>query len=166
MLALSFLIAFPALVIAAALSDLFTMTIPNRITLLLVGGFAMAALVVGYPGEQVLSSLAGALIVLTAGFIAFAFGWVGGGDAKLAAAVSLWLGLHHVFEYLLLATVGGGMLTIALLSMRSIPLPAFALGWTWLARLHDPKAGVPYGIALAGAALVIYPNTALWHAAF
>jgi prepilin peptidase CpaA len=166
MLALSFLIAFPALVIAAALSDLFTMTIPNRITLLLVGGFAMAALVVGYPVEQVLSSLAGALIVLTAGFIAFAFGWVGGGDAKLAAAVSLWLGLHHVFEYLLLATVGGGMLTIALLSMRSIPLPAFALGWTWLTRLHDPKAGVPYGIALAGAALVIYPNTALWHAFF
>jgi len=26
-------------------------------------------------------------------------------------------------------------------------------------RLHDQKAGVPYGIALAVAALVVYPDT-------
>ena len=41
MLAFSFLIVFPALLIAAAVSDLLTMTIPNRISLLLVGGFAV-----------------------------------------------------------------------------------------------------------------------------
>jgi prepilin peptidase CpaA len=166
MLALSFLIVFPALLIAAAVSDLLTMTIPNRISLLLVGGFVMAALAVGYPSEQILLSLAGALIVLACGFAAFALGWVGGGDAKLAAAASLWLGLHSIFEYLLLATVGGGLLTIALLTMRSIPLPAFALGWDWLTRLHDRKTGVPYGIALAGAALLLYPKTPLWQAGF
>jgi prepilin peptidase CpaA len=49
--------------------------------------------------------------------------------------------------------------------MRSLPLPAFALGWTWLTRLHDRANGVPYGVALAGAALMIYPTTALWQAA-
>jgi prepilin peptidase CpaA len=166
MSALPVLIVFPALLVAAGLSDLFSMTIPNRISLLLVVGYTVAALVVGYSGEQILTSVGGALIVLACGFTAFALGWVGGGDAKLAAAASLWLGLHHVFEYLLLAAIGGGLLTVVLLSMRSIPLPAFALRWNWLARLHDRRTGVPYGVALAGAALLLYPDTPLWQAAF
>lgn len=166
MWALPFLVVFPALLVAAGLSDLLSMTIPNRISLLLVVGYGVAALVVGFRGEQILLSAGGALIVLAGGFTAFALGWIGGGDAKLAAAASLWLGLHHVFEYLLLAAIGGGLLTIVLLSMRSIPLPAFALRWDWLTRLHDRKTGVPYGVALAGAGLLLYPQTPLWQAAF
>jgi prepilin peptidase CpaA len=38
-------------------------------------------------------------------------------------------------------------------------LPAFAVGQTWLERLHNPRSGVPYGIALAGAAMMVYPET-------
>jgi prepilin peptidase CpaA len=30
----------------------------------------------------------------------------------------------------------------------------------WVERLHRPEGGVPYGIALAAAALLIYPYTA------
>jgi prepilin peptidase CpaA len=155
-------IFFAALTIYAGLSDVFTMTIPNRISLLLAAGFLLAAVLVGLPGEQVLLSLAGGLAVLVLGFICFAFGWIGGGDAKLAAAAALWLGFDHVVEYLLLAMLGGGALALAMVAMRRFPLPSFTLRWTWLNRLHDRTNGIPYGVALVGAALFIYPNTPLW----
>jgi prepilin peptidase CpaA len=158
-------IFFAALTIYAGLSDIFTMTIPNRISLLLVGGFVLAALLVGLSFQQILFSLAGGLTVLALGFACFAFRWIGGGDAKLAAAAALWLGFDHVLEYLLLAMLGGGALAVAMLAMRSFPLPAFTLEWTWLNRLHDRTNGIPYGVALSAAALLIYPSTPLWLAA-
>jgi prepilin peptidase CpaA len=158
-------IFFAALTIYAGLSDIFTMTIPNRISLLLAGGFVLAALLVGLPGQQILFSVAGGLTVLVLGFTCFAFRWIGGGDAKLAAAAALWLGFDHVLEYLLLAMLGGGALALAMLAMRRFPLPAFTLGWIWLNRLHDRTNGIPYGVALAAAALLIYPSTPLWLAA-
>ena len=65
---------------------------------------------------------------------------------------------------LLMAALAGGALTLALLALRQLPLPAFALRWPWLARLHDHRTGVPYGIALAGAALAVYPQSELWTA--
>jgi prepilin peptidase CpaA len=49
--------------------------------------------------------------------------------------------------------------------LRAQPLPAFALGWGWLSRLHDQKTGIPYGIALAAGALIVYPSSAIWHMA-
>jgi prepilin peptidase CpaA len=76
------------------------------------------------------------------------------------------LGFGHLLEFLLVASVWGGLLTLVLLTLRSRPLPAFALGWDWLTHLHHPKTGVPYGIALAAAALAVYPETILWQAAF
>ena len=48
-----------------------------------------------------------------------------------------------------------------ILGLRGRPLPAFALGWGWVLRLHERNAGVPYGIALAGAALALYPQSEL-----
>lgn len=164
MLAQLCLIVFPLLLIVAAISDVATMKIPNRISLLLVGGFVVAALLAGLPAQQILTSIAGAGIVFAAGFACFAFGWMGGGDVKLAAAAALWLGLGHLLDYLLLAAIGGGLLTLALLVIRHIPLPAMALGWDWAARLHDRRTGIPYGVALAGAALLVYPATPLWQA--
>ncbi len=95
----------------------------------------------------------------------FAAGWIGGGDAKLAAATALWLGPDLVFSYLALAALLGGFLTVGLIQMRMQPLPSFADRWAWLHRLHGPKTGIPYGIALAGAALLVFPESAIWKAA-
>jgi prepilin peptidase CpaA len=106
---------------------------------------------------------AGAL-VLAVCFGMFVFGWIGGGDAKLAAATALWLGFGTLLEYLLVASIAGGVLTLALICWRGSPLPAFASAWAWLLRLHDRKSGIPYGIALAGAGLAVYPHSAIWMA--
>jgi prepilin peptidase CpaA len=165
MAAHAFQIIFPLLVIYAAVSDLFTMTIPNRVSLLLVGGFLAGAILVGLSPYDMLLHAACGFAVLAVGFVLFAFRWVGGGDVKLAAATALWFGSEQILDYLLAAALGGGALTLAILSLRSIPLPAFALGWVWLDRLHDRRSGVPYGIALAAAALVVYPDTVFWRVA-
>src|SRR5208282_2811624 len=42
--------------------------------------------------------------------------WIGGGDAKLAAATVLWLGFAHLADYLVYASLFGGALTVALIS--------------------------------------------------
>ena len=57
------------------------------------------------------------------------------------------------------ASLFGGVLTLAILQFRKLPLPAFLARQQWITRLHEPDGGVPYGIALAAAALLVYPKT-------
>lgn len=159
------LVLFPLLMAYAATSDLFTMTIPNRLAIILVATFPLMASMAGLDWTTMLMHLAAGVVVLVVTFSLFAFGWIGGGDAKLAAATAVWLGFGVLADYLLLSAVAGGALTLALLALRKLPLPGFALGWPWLLRLHDDRTGVPYGIALAGAALAVYPSSAIWMAA-
>ena len=150
---------FPALMAFAASSDLFTMTISNRVSLLLVAGFFVLALVIGLSPSDILSHIGAAAVVLVVAFGFFARGWIGGGDAKLAAATALWLGFDQLFPYLVYSSLFGGLMTLMLLQLRTIPLPAFLMNQEWAQRLHRKDTGVPYGIALAAAALIIYPDT-------
>jgi prepilin peptidase CpaA len=153
------LLLFPAMMAFAASSDLFTMTISNRVTLILVGGFFSLALFSGMPLDDMLSHLGAAAIVLAFSFGFFARGWIGGGDAKLAAATALWLGFDHLMAYLLYASIFGGILTLLMIRFRLMPLPQALAKQEWVKRLHKLDGGVPYGIALAAAALLIYPDT-------
>jgi prepilin peptidase CpaA len=153
------LLLFPTLMAFAAASDLFTMTISNRISLLLLAGFLLLAVVGGMSAHAVAMHLAAGVAVLAVTFTCFAMGWIGGGDAKLAAATALWFGFEHLLMYLAYASVAGGILTILILQWRQWPLPQPLSSQPWLQRLHDRKAGVPYGIALAIGALLIYPET-------
>ncbi|WP_291864955.1 prepilin peptidase [Bradyrhizobium sp.] len=150
---------FPALMAFAAASDLFTMTISNRISLALAAGFLALALVSGMPLHHILSHLGAGLTVLVIAFGCFAMGWVGGGDAKVASAAALWFGFDHLLNYLLYASLFGGALTLLLLQFRQWPLPWQFAGQPWLLKLHARESGIPYGIALAIGALMIYPET-------
>jgi prepilin peptidase CpaA len=153
------LLLFPALMAFAASSDFLTMTISNRVSLILVGGYFALALATGAGLSDVVSHVAAGFLVLAATFAFFARGWIGGGDAKLAAATALWLGFDHLLAYLVYASLLGGALTFLLIQFRAIPLPAFLIGREWAERLHRQDAGIPYGIALAAAALLVYPDT-------
>lgn len=150
---------FPALMAFAASSDLFTMTISNRLSLALSAGFVVLALVTGMPLATIGMHFAAGALVLVIGFVFFAQGWIGGGDAKLVAATALWFGFEHLLEYVLYASIFGGILTIILIQFRKLPLPAALARQPWITRLHEMNGGVPYGIALAAAALVVYPKT-------
>jgi prepilin peptidase CpaA len=153
------LLLFPALMSFAASSDLITMTISNRVSLILIAGFFVLAVMMGMPPAAIGMHLAAAAAVLVVSFIFFARGWIGGGDAKLAAATALWLGFDQLLNYVIFASLFGGLLTLAILRFRLIPLPAWLASQEWAKRLHRMDTGVPYGIALALAALVIYPDT-------
>ena len=153
------LLLFPALMAFAASSDLFTMTISNKVSLALAAGFLVLALATGMSPAEIGLHAAAAAAVLVVAFVFFTRGWVGGGDAKLAAATSLWFGFDHLLQYLVDAALLGGVLTFLMINFRLLPLPAPMARWAWLARLHQKGAGVPYGIALAVAALLVYPET-------
>jgi prepilin peptidase CpaA len=158
------LLVFPLLMAFAASSDLLTMRISNRLVLILVVGFFIIALVIRLPIDQLGLHVACATLVLIVAFSFFSFGWIGGGDAKLMAATTLWLGFGMMLPYIVYASILGGALTIALLSVRKFPLPLMLTRVGWIARLHDKNNGVPYGIALAAAGLLTYSDTTIFHA--
>ena len=92
------LLLFPALMAFAAASDLFTMTISNRVSLALIAGFLVLALASGMGAYDFMMHVAAGATVLVVAFGCFAMGWVGGGDAKVAAAAALWFGFAHLMN--------------------------------------------------------------------
>ncbi|QOZ29031.1 prepilin peptidase [Bradyrhizobium sp. CCBAU 51753] len=153
------LMLFPALMAFAAASDLLTMTIPNRVALGLLAGFFILAPLSGMGAYDILVHAGAGALVLVVAFGMFAMRWIGGGDAKLVAAAGLWLGFDHLLAFLVFASLFGGALTVLLLQVRQWPLPYLLASQAWIARLHDKQADVPYGIALALGALLVYPET-------
>jgi prepilin peptidase CpaA len=151
---------FPAAMALAAASDLFSMTISNRICIGFAAAFFLMAIWCGMEPWSILMHTTAGLGMLALGFGLFAMGWIGGGDAKLFAATAVWLGWSHLFEYAVWASFAGGALTILLVLARGVPLPARLEETSWAKRLHDAGRGVPYGIALAIAGIMVYPSTA------
>lgn len=156
---------FSAAMSYAAVSDLLTMTIPNRLSLALLAGFLAFALFLGLPLATIGWHLLAGALMLTITFGMFAMGWVGGGDAKLAAVTAVWCGFPELLPYSMMASLFGGALTLGLLAVRKYPVPQFAR-WPWLLRLHDTKTGIPYGIALAAAGLMVFPEMEILRVAF
>jgi prepilin peptidase CpaA len=153
---------FPVAMAIAASSDLLTMRISNKLVLILTAGFFVVALSVDLPLQQFAMHVLCALIVLAVAFGLFALRWIGGGDAKLAAATTLWLGFGATLPYLAYTALLGGVLTLLILVLRGIPLAPFLARMGWLARLHNKRTGIPYGIAMAVAGIMVYSNTAIF----
>jgi len=164
LLHLSIFAFFPTLMAFSASMDLLTFTIPNRICVALALGYVIFAALLGVPAVDILLNLSCALAILGITFVMFNLGLVGGGDAKLAAATAAWLGWAAIIDYCLAASIFGGILTLILLGVRKVPLPAALARVSWVARLHNAGAGVPYGIALAAAGLMQFPNSSIWAA--
>jgi len=160
-LELAVLTVLPGAVAFAAAMDIFTMRIPNRVSLVLVAAFLPMALLAGLGLADVAAHVAAGILLLVVGFGLFVGGWFGGGDAKLMAAVALWIGLDAVLLYLVYVAVAGGFTAMLFWSVRSVPLPRALLGEQWALRLHRQDGGIPYGIALAAGALLAFPHT-IW----
>lgn len=152
---------FPAVMLVAAFSDLLTMRIPNLLVAIVAASFLLMAFLAGMsPNEIGMHLLAGGAVLIVT-FTMFALGWIGGGDAKLAAAIALWLGFELLLPFLLYSALAGGVLTIIILIVRRVPLPMPLSRMGWIEKLHNPKTGIPYGVALAAAALLVYPQSGI-----
>ncbi|MHA6298666.1 A24 family peptidase [Devosia sp. CAU 1758] len=156
------LLFFPLAMAFAASSDLLTMRISNKLVLLLAAGFVVMALIIEMPLQQFAMHVLCAFVVLVVAFAMFALRWIGGGDAKLAAATTLWLGFGMTLPYLAYTAILGGVLTLAILLLRRAPMPRIASSMPWLTRLLDRKRGIPYGVAMALAGLLTYSNTVIF----
>ncbi|HXC54270.1 MAG TPA: prepilin peptidase [Rhizomicrobium sp.] len=156
------LIVLPVLLALAAGWDLASFTIPNYLQLALIAAFAVFVVAIGMTPGAIGGHLLAGFVGLAIGFTLFALGYIGGGDAKLFACIVLWLGFHNLLDYTLVAAVMGGALSLSLLSLRRLPLPPLLGAQAWIARLHDAKAGIPYGVALAAGAFVILPQTEIF----
>ena len=159
MAAFSGLLLFTGAMIYAALQDAATMTIRNQLVLTLLAGYVVLAPLAGFSPAQMGMGLAVAFGVLVVTFTLFSFGWIGGGDAKFAAAAALWLGPTHVLTFLVYTALIGGVLAALLLAFRAVPLPAQLYGLAWVGRLQSPEMGLPYALAMAPAALLVVPST-------
>jgi prepilin peptidase CpaA len=155
----------PLLLMLAACWDVASFTIPNFIPAALFLAFFAFAIASGMNAQAVGVHLLAGLLGLALGFGLFALGYIGGGDAKFFAATLVWLGFRDALDYALIASVLGGGLTLGLLSVRAMPLPAVLAGQPWIVRLHDRRSGVPYGVALAIGAFVVIPHTEVFRAA-
>ena len=162
MLSIPALFVFPIMMAYAASSDLLTMRIANWLVLLMTVAWVALALIAQLSWTEVGLTVGVAALVLVLAFAFFAFGWIGGGDAKFVAATSLWIGFGFMLPYLIYAALLGGGLTLLILAIRRYPLPARLARVKWIDRLHDTRSGVPYGIALAIAGLLVYPETTLF----
>ncbi|HHL43006.1 MAG TPA: peptidase [Hellea balneolensis] len=149
---------FAGCMLAAAWSDLTSMTIPNRISLVLFAGFLAASALV-QPGWSVFGThmLVG-LSCFAIGVGMFALGWMGGGDAKLFAATAFWFTWPDLLVYVVYASIGGGVLALFLLLGRSF-LPVQVLTTDWMHRLFRDEKKMPYGLALAFGALMTLPRS-------
>lgn len=157
-------ILFPAVMIYAGAVDLLTYKIRNVLVAGIALSFLALAPLAGFGLVEIGLNIALGLTVLAVTFGFFTAGWIGGGDAKLATATALWFGWEHALPYFLYAALLGGGLTLAVLILRQIPLPSGFYRVDWISRLHAADSGVPYGVAFAGAALIVFPQTG-WYAA-
>jgi prepilin peptidase CpaA len=159
------LFVLPALLAAAAGWDLASYTIPNFLPLAIIVAFIAFVISASLgPAGFGMHALA-CFAALVPGFALFAGGVIGGGDAKLFAAVALWLGFDDLLDYALVTSLLGSGLALVVWSIRRFPMPAGLSGHSWLQRLHDHKSGIPYGVALAAGALVVLPHAEVFRLA-
>lgn len=147
------------LVICAAASVLFLIasyhdirhrSIPNALPLAVTGAAALKWAAIGQL-EPALWAVGVAAIVLVVTALCFRQGWIGGGDVKLMAAAVLFLGAPATVQFLLLMAVIGGIMAVVLLVLR---------------RRVAPRPTIPYGVAIAAAAIVMMAldRSGLWTA--
>ncbi|MDQ6435758.1 prepilin peptidase [Mesorhizobium sp. LHD-90] len=155
-------VVFPFCMAFAAISDMLSMTISNRVAVVLVATFAVVAPLTGMEWTTYAWHFAAFLVVLLVGFSLFALGGMGGGDAKLLAATALYMGLGlQLVEYLVISAFLGGLLTLAVMGFRGSALAVFTGHNMFLRNFTDTKKGIPYGIALGAGGLLTYSSSPL-----
>lgn len=154
---------FPAAMAFAGCMDLFTMTIPNRITLVLIAAFIVVAPFAPMTWGSFASHLGAGLLMLAVGIAMFSFRLLGGGDAKLMAAAGLWFGTEQTMFFLIITSFAGFFLAAGVSAWS-----AFMVMWEIHAADNNPginvqlkkfKPKLPYGFAFAVGAILAFPHT-------
>jgi len=149
---------FAGALIFAALSDAASMKISNRISLAIIIAFAIATPIAWESWAVFGEHMFIGLIFFVAGFIMFAVGGLGGGDAKLMSAIALWWTWPDVLPYIFYVTVLGAVLAIFMMVGRNF-VPASIATNGMVSRMFSNEKQIPYGIALALGSLLVLPGS-------
>ena len=146
------ILCFAGLLCWALVSDALTLKIPNRISIGIVALYPAWVMATWPRVDQPLVPLALAAGVLVAGYIAFTRGYVGGGDAKMLAAISLWSGIELFYPMIMVTTLSGGIIAVAVilseaLRRRAVGSLGGAVAGPFLREIVKSK--MPYGMAIA-----------------
>jgi prepilin peptidase CpaA len=137
------LLGLAAILVVAAVVDVRTFTISNRLNLavaLLAPVYWLSISLAPWPGIAIQLAAGAAVFTLLAG--AFYAGMMGGGDVKLAAALALWFSPTGTVRFLVLMSLAGGILTLVLVAWHR-------------ARKREGRPQIPYGVAIAFGGLAI-----------
>jgi prepilin peptidase CpaA len=166
MISLVGLAVYPAALLIAAANDLYEFKIPNWVSLTLFAAFPVTCFAFDAPASVAIEGLLIGAAALAVGFALFATRVLGGGDAKLIAAIAPWIGLSGLATFLFNMAFAGGALAIALIIFRKTPaLPIYAQA-PWVMRLHQKPKDIPYAVAIAAGGLLTFPQTPLFQLAF
>lgn len=161
MIAAAILVIFPLCMAVAAFCDLFTMTIPNRVSVILLASFLVVAPLAGLGLMEIGWHLLAGLAVFAVVFVLFALNTMGGGDAKVLTASAVWFGFNDsLIVYMGNVAVVGGALTIFILLIRSQRNLITAIGLPIPRPLLQEKK-IPYGIAIGIGGFIAYPSSPL-----
>ena len=148
---------FTGLLGLAAVTDLQEYRIPNSVNLAIAALFPVYALAPG-AGVDITGALILAAVVLTVGTGLFALGVLGGGDVKLIAAVSLWVGPAAFVDFLLIMALTGGLFALVQSSQWRLGVAQFLMdrGETGVAKTLIGR-DVPYAVAIVTATVIAMP---------
>lgn len=150
---------FPALLIYAAASDVARLTIANWISIALAALFIPAALVLGVPLAEIGMHLLFGAAVLAVGFFLFQANIIGGGDAKLLAAASVWTGFPAFLPLMFWTALSGGIMALVLIAARRF-VKQVETNPPFVNKLLEHKGGIPYGVAIMTGGLMALPSLA------
>jgi prepilin peptidase CpaA len=149
---------FAALMGMAAVEDCRRLVIPDRLVLAALLLWPIHLLSMPVHLSTGLAAAGGALAVFIAGALLHARGLVGGGDVKLLAVAALWAGGARLPALLVVTGLCGGALSLLLLTSFGRRLGAGRRGTSGGEQPATPDGNavlVPYGAAIAGAALIV-----------
>ncbi|MBI2718021.1 MAG: prepilin peptidase [Rhizobiales bacterium] len=150
---------FPLLMIVAGAGDALAMRIPNWLTGLIAAAFLPMALLTAMPLPLFGLHLAIGAAMFAVGFVLFAAGLFGGGDAKLLAAAGLWLGWPDLMPFLVMTAFAGGVLALAVGCWSMVSLGSEIRDGSLFRRFGKIKPNVPYGYAFAVGAILAFPQS-------
>jgi prepilin peptidase CpaA len=142
-------VLFVGLLIAATITDIVWLRIPNWISAGIALLFLAAAVAEPRSPAWWGSHLGAGCIVLLVGIGVFAWGKIGGGDVKLLTGVALWFGLAPLPALLLAIGVVGGVVSIACLVLRGSGSGRWLGNFGMRAVALEKGEGVPYAVAIA-----------------
>ncbi len=158
------LIAFPGLLAFAAISDLTRFLIPNWICSALVVAFFPVFALSGLGLEAFAVHLAMGIGGLALGFTLFALGVWGGGDGKLLGAVFLWFEPALALDLSIAIMISGGALGLLAVLLHAWRIELWMIPILRSIPFEDMRRNAPFGVAIAGGALLTLPEGALFFA--